>query len=168
MKMIPVIAAYFLFLSLGFASDSANSDARLKEVLLQYLSSSFCNDIDAPQYMANARVVRTAGVKVIPLLVDILSNADLSDDAIGSAAELATSLPYSVAFRNALRNHRDDKRLPENILSVHCILYYFAKHGDESDIVWIQAWKSKLDSKRQFEATDAIAIMKKRLVEKAK
>ena len=85
----------------------------------------------------------------------------MSNPPGGAIARAATNHPFSPKFRTALRGQRD--RIASDPPALSGVFSYFASHGDETDLKWIEKISGNTDETRTQAANEAIEKLRKRL-----
>jgi hypothetical protein len=105
-----ILTAAFSLPACGADAPASATKAALKKAAAYILSCDCGNSGSDPGYRENAKLLKDAGVAVIPVMVELLDDDKLSTWFVSSAAYRASQFPFSQAFSDALRRRRDDKR----------------------------------------------------------
>jgi hypothetical protein len=91
---------------------------------------------------------------------EVMSSPKAKDFCVGNVARLAADLPYSAEFHHALRDRRDRMREGK-----HRLFPYFAKHGDECELAWMEEVAKPLQDYNLSEAERSIQSLRERLAD---
>lgn len=139
------------------------STKALRDVALEVLCADCGNSTFHPDFQEQVKLLNAAGPELVPLLTEMVADNHTPENFIRGASRLATKYPYSEAFRNALRNRRDDHcddREPRCSMSY---FDYFVTFGDETDLAWMECAAESLDERRRKYADEPIEKLRLRL-----
>lgn len=115
------------------------SEAQMRKAALQIYSADCGLSHADPGYEESEAVLKKAGPAVLPVVARIIAEKACTPWFIGNASRAASRFPVSRAFDDALRSHRDDKDFNHDPSVLLGVFEYYATHGDEADLKWIEA-----------------------------
>ena len=149
----------------GADAPAAPSKDALKKAAAFILSCDCGHSVSDPGFPENAKLLADAGPAIVPVLVEMLADDARSTWFVSSAAHRASTFPFSEPFRDALRRRRDDKRFDQDSGAMLGVYEYFAREGDDADLLWMERSLSRLDDRRNS-AAKSVQKLRERLPRK--
>lgn len=104
-------------------------------------------------------VLRDATVEeLLAAFTSVVQSGGTNNFCVENIAHRAADMPFSAKFRDALRSRRD--KLDDGGRRA---FDYFAKHGDESDLKWMEGVVEYLKDYRLAQAEESINKLRERL-----